>query len=681
VRITRALADEQFDCVFLDYLLPGTDGMEILRKLRESNNSVPVIMLTGHGDERLVVELMRAGASDYVRKDEISAETLARSLVAAIRLHQVELDKRRAEEELFKSNDKISDILESISDAFFAIDNDGCFTYVNTPAEALLERSRKELIGNCIWGDLVPSTMRLRDHLKATMAERAASDFEWQHSARGTWFDAHLYPHADGVSAYLRDITARKSAEAQLIHQASHDALTGLPNRALLIDRIGQALTRAPWHDRFVAVLFCDLDRFKVINDSLGHAVGDELLKMLARRLEHGARGGDTVARLGGDEFVVVLTDMANEQDIEQVAQKLLGTLTQPYSIDGKELVVTTSIGISVYPNDGRDEATLVKHADAAMYQAKEKGRNNFAFYAPTMSHDARDLLNLESDLRKAIARDEFRLFYQPLVSATTGQIVGTEALLRWEHPQRGMVAPDEFLKIAEENGLIVPIGEWVLHEACSRNKAWQRQGLASIPIAVNLSHRQFSQDNLVDHICLTLREVGLAPEFLELELTETIVMDRVEHSIRPLHALRELGVRLAIDDFGTGYSSLAYLKRFPLDVLKIDRSFIADITTDTNVLAIVGAIAAMAKKMNLSVIAEGVETQEQLDCLVEQGCDHMQGFFVSRPLAVDAYEQFLRDWQDRPLSSIPHLPAPPSDQLRSDEITQHASTQTAHYS
>jgi predicted signal transduction protein with EAL and GGDEF domain len=351
------------------------------------------------------------------------------------------------------------------------------------------------------------------------------------------------------------------------------------------------------------------------------------------------------VARLGGDEFVVVLSDIANEADIEQVASKLLSSLVQPYAIEGRDLVITSSIGISVYPNDGRDEGTLVKHADTAMYRAKERGRNAYVFYAPDMSQDARARLALESDLRRAIQRHELRLHFQPFVDAASGDVVGTEALLRWQHPSRGLLAPDAFLDLAEDSGLIVPIGDWVLREACRRNLEWQEAGLTTAPVAVNLSNRQFNQDNLVDHIRLLLAKTGLDPRLLELELTETIVMDRAESSIAPLHALRGIGVRLSIDDFGTGYSSLAYLKRFPLDVLKIDRSFVADIGVDPNVEAIIAAIAALGRKMNLEVVAEGVETSAQLEFLREQGCGRIQGYLVSPPLPAAQYAAFLAGW------------------------------------
>ncbi|MFQ5626726.1 MAG: putative bifunctional diguanylate cyclase/phosphodiesterase, partial [Methyloligellaceae bacterium] len=417
--------------------------------------------------------------------------------------------------------------------------------------------------------------------------------------------------------------------------------------RALLMDRLGQALTRAPWHSRVVAVVFCDLDGFKVVNDSLGHTAGDQLLQLVANRLTDHVRDGDTVARLGGDEFVIVLADIAKADDVEGVAQQLTEVLLQPFEIEQQEIIVTASIGISLFPHDGNDAGVLLKNADAAMYRAKDQGRNTYKLYSPAMTAHASARLSLEQSLRRALERQEFRLHYQPIIDLRSGDLIGAEALLRWEHSELGVVGPAEFLPLVEENGLIVPIGEWVLGTACAQNKAWQQIPLPPISVAVNLSNRQFHQANLLELIRRVLSDTSLAPGQLELELTENIVMKDPEGAIETLCELRAMGVRLAIDDFGTGYSSLAYLKRFPLNVVKIDRSFVKDIMIDADDAAITGAIVAMAHKMNIQVVAEGVETPQQMAILREQECDYMQGYLVSRPMAAEAFTQFFQDWHN----------------------------------
>ncbi|MDD5388599.1 MAG: PAS domain S-box protein [Gallionellaceae bacterium] len=438
------------------------------------------------------------------------------------------------------------------------------------------------------------------------------------------------------------DITLQKQAEENLLHMATHDALTGLPNRSLLQDRIGQAIGHANRERRGVAVLFIDIDRFKNINDSLGHTTGDALITTLARRLRDAVRMVDTVARVGGDEFVVVLTDVSRESDITQIIPNLLAAVTQPVAVEGHELSVTASIGISLYPRDGKDVMSLLKNADTAMYRAKDAGRNGFRFYTQEMNADAVDRLRLENDLRKAIQGNELVVYYQPQVDAETGRIVAAEALLRWRHPSHGLVAPNEFIPLAEETGLIVPIGEWVLRSVCAQLRGWREAGLPEPRIAVNLSPRQFRQPDIVEMIAAAARDYGLPSQCLELEITEGSLMHNPDEAAILLSELSRRGFSLAVDDFGTGYSSLAYLKRFPLHALKIDRSFVGDIESNRDSAAIATAVIALAHSLGLKVVAEGVEQEVQMEFLRGLKCDFAQGYLYGRPLPAEDFMALL---------------------------------------
>ena len=430
------------------------------------------------------------------------------------------------------------------------------------------------------------------------------------------------------------DITERKEREERVHHLAHHDALTDLPNRQLLRDRIAQALALAERSRSRIAVMFLDLDRFKTVNDSLGHGVGDELLKEVSRRLRSCMRASDTVSRLGGDEFVILMPNVADAEHVAVTARKILNTVARPYNISGHELVSTPSIGISVYPADGTDVDTLLRNADAAMYHAKGTGRNNYQFFTQDMNARALERLSLEHSLRRALERDELRLHFQPQYSLADGCMVGMEALLRWEHPEQGLVLPGQFIEFAEESGLILPIGEWVLKEACRQNRAWQDAGLPRLPVSVNISALQFRQPDFVDTVERALAGASLEARCLQLEVTESVIMYEPERVTAALQRLKDMGLELAIDDFGTGYSSLSYLKLLPIDRLKIDRSFVRDVPADTDDEAIIAAIIALTRKLGLRTIAEGVETREQLEFLREQGCDEVQGFLLSRPLA-----------------------------------------------
>ncbi len=440
------------------------------------------------------------------------------------------------------------------------------------------------------------------------------------------------------------DLEERKRVEQSIRHMAHHDALTGLPNRALFRDRLTHAMAQADRYHQKLAVMFLDLDRFKAINDTLGHNVGDQLLKIAAERLRSCVRDCDTVARLGGDEFTVVIEDIIEDHDASAVAQKILDTLSQPFNLYGHEVFISVSVGVTLYPSDDENADNLLRNADSAMYRAKENGRNNFQFYVADMNVKARERLMLESSLRRALDRGEFMLYYQPRVDLLSGRVIGAEALLRWRHPEMGLVSPAEFIPILDETGMIIPVGDWALREACRQNREWQDMGLPPIRVAVNLSVRQFIQKDLADTIIRALDAAGLSAEHLELEITEDLFLEHNETNIITLARLKSMGIHISIDDFGTGYSSLSYLKRLPIDTLKIDQSFVRDIGTDPDNKAIASAIIAMASSLRLNVLAEGVETDEQLAFLRAQGCNEIQGFSFSHPLPAQEFEQLLRE-------------------------------------
>jgi diguanylate cyclase (GGDEF)-like protein/PAS domain S-box-containing protein len=435
----------------------------------------------------------------------------------------------------------------------------------------------------------------------------------------------------------------RKVAEDRINFMATHDALTGLPNRTLLKDRLTQALLYARRYDRWVSVLFVDLDNFKFVNDSLGHGAGDELLKTVAQRMVDSIRATDTVVRLGGDEFVILLLDQSKDPSaISSTMQKIRAAIAEPMCFEGHSFQVTCSIGLANYPNDGTDADTLLSNADAAMYRAKEIGRDNYQFYKPELNTKIHERFLLQKDLRNAISNSELVLHYQPQLDLRTGRVFAVEALIRWQHPIHGLISPMKFIPMAEETGLIVPVGEWVLHEACRQNKAWQDAGMAPMTICVNVSPRQFKEREWVNFVAGTLRDTGLKAEYLELEITESLIMQDVEQAVATMKELQILGVQLAIDDFGTGYSSLAALKRFPVARLKIDKSFIGDIPKNDNDRAVASAVISLGQKLNLRVIAEGVETDDQVAFLRENDCDEMQGYHFSKPISALEIEELL---------------------------------------
>jgi diguanylate cyclase (GGDEF)-like protein len=448
---------------------------------------------------------------------------------------------------------------------------------------------------------------------------------------------------ATGAVIVFRDVRAARAMATEMSHTAKHDFLTGLPNRMLLNDRINQAIGVAPRHNKKVAVLFLDLDGFKHINDSLGHPVGDKLLQSIGHRLSDCVRGADTVSRQGGDEFVVLLSEVEHAEDAAISARRILAAVAEVHAIDGRDLHITTSIGISVYPGDGTDAETLIKNADTAMYQAKENGRQTFRFFLPEMNVRAVERQEIEESLRRALDRDEFELHYQPKIDLNTGEICGAEALIRWRHPTRGLLSPVQFIPVAEDSGLIQPIGKWALREACTQTKIWRDAGLPMPRVAVNISALEFRSDHFLEGVFAILAETRLDPTALELELTESALMKHAESTDAILRALTAKGIRLAVDDFGTGYSSLSYLRKFPIDTLKIDQSFVRQISTEGDDATMVIAVLNMAKSLKLRVVAEGVENARELAFLRANNCDVAQGYLFSRPLPPAQFVALLR--------------------------------------
>jgi diguanylate cyclase (GGDEF)-like protein/PAS domain S-box-containing protein len=566
--------------------------------------------------------------------------------------------RKHTERALLDSEQRFRRLLALSSDWYWEQDAFYRFTKITGGFFEKSHVSPQRLLGLTRW-DTAPEMLTTRwgrDHIALLEARLPFSNLEYAISGDDgvlRWFSTSGEPVYDargefkGYRGTGSDITERKMSEQRIQHIAHHDVLTGLPNRALLQDRLAQAVAYANRSGHPMWVLLIDLDRFKFVNDSLGHKAGDLLLKTVAARLQSSVRESDTVARLSGDEFVAILSEYPEAALSPDVVQRVMNAVAQPVLLEGKEFFVTCSIGVASYDGNGRDAQHLIEYADIAMYAAKKQGRNSFQFFQTEMNDEAQERLSIENALRKALERDEFLLQYQPQVELESGRIIGAEALLRWRHPELGLVAPERFIALAEETGLIVPIGAWVLRTACAQASLWldqqQAHGHPPLRMAVNLSARQFGQPGLVDSIATVLRETGLPASCLELELTESLFMNDVAQAVAVLHELKALGVTLSIDDFGTGYSSLAYLRDFPIDVLKIDRSFVNDIVTDPDDAAIVVSVIALAHNLHLRVVAEGVESYEQLAYLQSHGCDAIQGYYFSKPVAAEQFEQMLR--------------------------------------
>ena len=564
-------------------------------------------------------------------------------------------DREEAKQQLSKSEERFRALTENALDITAIVSPKGRIDYASPSIEPVMGYAPAGLLGANMLDLVHPedvTEVQHELHRAERMLPSAGTILARFRHRDSSWRVLEVagnncleHPAVRGIVLNCRDITERTLAQERIRHLAHHDELTGLPNRNLFRDRAQQAMAQAERAHQRLALMFLDLDRFKHINDSLGHHIGDRLLQQMAERLAGSVRQMDTVARLGGDEFVIVLPAIRNVQDLTPLAAKLLEIIAAPVHLEGNELHVSVSIGISVYPDDGGDLDTLMRNADTAMYHAKESGRNNFQYFTPRMNEVAQERLLLETRLRRAIRQREFVLHYQPIVSALTGEIVGMEALVRWQDPERGLVPPAQFIRVAEDAGLINSLGAWVLEEACRQNREWHDEGLARLPVAVNLSAEQFRGRALAETITEALERSGLEARYLALEITETLLMEQSEQTVSLLGRLNAMGLQLSIDDFGTGYSSLSYLTRFPIHKLKIDKSFVRDIGSDPSDAAITSAVIALAQSLRLKVLAEGVETREQLDFLRQRGCHELQGYLFSKPLPADEFAVFVRSW------------------------------------
>jgi diguanylate cyclase (GGDEF)-like protein/PAS domain S-box-containing protein len=583
------------------------------------------------------------------------AEIVASSalLVVAVYIVVWQVKAVRAERALRESNLFASEIIENAGEGIVVYDHDLRYKVFNRFMEELTGLRPEDVIGRHAL-DIFP---HLREQHVDELIRRALGGesvsspdifYYIPNSDRRGWVSGVYRPHYDakgnvaGVIGLVRDITERKAAEQQIEYQAYHDALTGLANRRLFQEHLTLALALAQRRQRLVAVLFLDLDHFKIVNDSLGHSVGDALLKAVAMRLKGAVREGDTVARVGGDEFTIVLQELATRDDAAVVAEKVLHTIAEPVEILGNRLYVTTSIGITLFPDDGNDAETLLKNADNAMYRAKAEGRNTYQMSTQELNRSTHERMTLENGLHLAMERQEFEIFYQPQVDIRSMKIVGMEALLRWRHPERGLVTPAGFMEVAEDRGFIVVIGDWVLRTACREARRFRDRGFPEFRVAVNISPRQFRDQTLISTVESALAESGLNPRCLEIEITESVAMENVELTLTLLTRLRQIGVAIAIDDFGTGHSSLNYLKRFPIDALKIDRAFVEDLPDRFEDAAIVRAVIQLAHGLNLRVVAEGVETAEQLAFLRAHGCHEVQGYYFSYPLPAAEFAELF---------------------------------------
>lgn len=632
------------DIVLMDYVMPGINGVETCARLQEliDGKNTPVIMITSLEDEDSVNLAFEAGATDYISKP-INWAVLKQRLNRLIKA-------RRTEKDLDKSEAFAISIIDHAVEGILNIDLEGMIKYINPSAEKIFGYKAKEITGENI-NILLP----MLSYTDLNYQDKQDKAIDTNKEMIGKRKDNSTLPIELTISKFnveentyftmiMRDITERKRYEETIKYQAFYDSLTGLPNRLLLKERIAIEISHCKQAGNKLAVMFLDLDRFKLINDTLGHDIGDKLLKETAKKLQMCVAKDATIARIGGDEFVILLPGLVHEGNVGQIASKILEIIRQPVIIDDHELYLTISVGITIYPDDGEDDETLITNADVAMYRAKEQGKNNFQLYTPALNAKALERLSLENYLRRALEYNEFVVYYQPKVNAATEEIIGMEALIRWKHPNWGLVPPMKFIPIAEETGLIVPIGEWVLSTACAHNKALQNAGLPPLTVAVNLSSRQFELQDLTKIVSKVLQETGLEAEYLELEITESIAMQNVEHTLKTISQLRAMGVKFSIDDFGTGYSSLSQLNNFAVNKLKIDKSFVEKVDGSKDNSVIASTVLALGKSLELDIVAEGVENEDQVRFFKQNNCDEMQGYFFGRPMANEDFQKFFRE-------------------------------------
>jgi diguanylate cyclase (GGDEF)-like protein/PAS domain S-box-containing protein len=640
----KILNHKEVWAIFLNLFLPDSRGVDTLDRLRLLAFAAPIVVLGGVDDEDICKTAMLRGAQDYLLEGQGHVDRY--SFARAIRNI---LEREVARQELFMEKERAQVTLNSIGDAVLSTDISGNVTYLNVVAEAMTGWSCKDAMGHALTEVFqivdgashrpAPNPMELAIQENRTVGLTANCTLIRRDGHECAIEDCAAPIHdrdgqLTGAVIVFHDVSMARAMSVEMSHLAQHDVLTDLPNRLLLNDRLTQAISLARRNQNQVAVLFLDLDGFKHINDSLGHAIGDKLLQSVAACLSTCVRKSDTVSRQGGDEFVVLLSEVWHAADAAISAAKILTELKRVHSIGKHRLHVTASIGISTYPESGEDAETLMKNADTAMYHAKEYGRDNYRSFQKEMNLRAVERQSLEGQLRYVLEREELLLHYQPKINLKTGAITSVEALVRWHHPKRGLLLPGQFLAIAEDSGLILGIGRWVLREVCRQARAWLDAGLPAVPVAVNISALEFRSEHFLEGVRAALKKTDLDPKYLELELTETVLMRHAESTASALAELKTIGVRLAVDDFGTGYSSLSYLTRFPIDALKLDQSFVHDIMASSDNAVVVSAVIGMAKGLKHRVIAEGIETQEQLAFLQAAGCDEGQGYYFSRPIA-----------------------------------------------
>ncbi|RFP10952.1 EAL domain-containing protein [Duganella sp. BJB488] len=646
------------DIILLDVVMPGINGFEACSQARQLPNMefCPIVMLTAHEDTDSVTQAYEAGATDFVGKPvnwqllqhrvrfllraAASFRSVAKSdlqMANAQRISSVGSWEWRIEPDIVTWSNEMYRIC-NISPAAFGKNYQSFLALVHPADRVQVEAAVRATLEQGQAYDLEHRLLLSGDVVRTV------------HGKADVVFDPD--GKAQSMSGTLQDITQRKLADERIHYLANYDELTAQPNRNLLVDRLNQAINQARRNAQRVTVLYLNLDGFKFVNDSYGHAVGNSLLQAVAARIKATIRESDTVARFGGDEFVLIFPGLVNNRDVLRSVQRALDLFVEPFIVGGRELRITASIGVCLYPDDGADVEALLKNADVAMYEAKESGRNCFRFYAQEMGRRIEQYVEMENALRVALDQQQFEVYYQPKVNLFSGKFGGVEALIRWIHPQNGMIQPGIFIPLAEKTGLIVPIGEWVLRTACIQAKQWHDMGFHDMTVAVNLSAYQFGQQNVAHLVERILTDTGLVARHLELELTESMLMGDSDSMLTVLRDIKELGVTLTLDDFGTGYSSLAYLKRFPIDVIKIDRSFVSNITTDPNDASLTRTIVLMAKSLKMKTVAEGVETEGQLGCLSAMGCDDVQGFYFSRAVPAAALTEMLRKQQALPMLS-----------------------------
>ena len=647
----EALRKDNYDVCLVDYRLGEGTGIELLREAAAMGCRAPMILLTGQGDKEIDLEATEAGAADYLVKGKVDAQLLERVIRYAM-AHARMLENLRESENRFRS------VVESANDAIVLTDASGKICAWNKTAQRVFGYAGDEILGRSL-STLFPNdysrNLSNNDEKDVLLASGFLKTGGKAIELNGVKKDGGEFPleitissweTSEGIfySGIIRDVTERKSLEDQLIHQALHDPLTKLANRLLFRNRVGHALKRIDRLKNPIAVLFLDLDNFKGINDTLGHAAGDELLISVAERLCACLRQNDTPARLGGDEFAVLIEDTTNTDSAVLVAERIKDVLQASFSIGGKEVFVGASIGIAITVTGNETPEELLRNADVAMYMAKNRGKGCYALFEADMHDSLMKRIELETDLRAAIEKKEFTLHYQPIIDLQSGRMTGMEALVRWNHPKRGQIQPMEFIPTAEETNLIIPLGRWILEEACMQARQWQNQYdcETTLSITVNLSSRQFKDNSLIETVTGALSKSGLPPESLILEITENTMLENSEATGKKFHELRDLGIRLAIDDFGTGYSSLSYLQRFPIDILKIDKSFIDKINDSREGAAVARAIITMGDTLRLKTIAEGIETGEQITKLQNLGCELGQGFLFAKPLDKHDMNTFL---------------------------------------